>query len=236
MSSERLEQIQRVVDKNGGPEKVYAAAMSGTQDGGTTLRSVMQSLPQDGQKAVTAAVIKRMGLATPGAQDAAGDVFSAATFLTNWNKVSPEAKRALFDRYGAGFSQNIDRLAQVASNIKQGAKVYANPSGTANRAAALTYGGGLVASLFDPSLITTGSLVAGGIGANLSARLLTNPRVVAALAQTTKLPQGAIIGHLQAMRQAAERTGDEDLALAAGALDKARDQESSSANGGYAER
>lgn len=236
VSSERLEQIQRVVDKNGGPEKVYAAAMSGTQDGGTTLRSVMQSLPQDGQKAVTAAVIKRMGLATPGAQDAAGDVFSAATFLTNWNKVSPEAKRALFDRYGAGFSQNIDRLAQVASNIKQGAKVYANPSGTANRAAALTYGGGLVASLFDPSLITTGSLVAGGIGANLSARLLTNPRVVAALAQTTKLPQGAIIGHLQAMRQAAERTGDEDLALAAGALDKARDQESSSANGGYAQR
>ncbi|MEQ7762223.1 hypothetical protein ABQZ40_23720, partial [Xanthomonas hortorum pv. hederae] len=159
-----------------------------------------------------------MGLATPGAQDDAGNVFSAATFLTNWNKVSPEAKRALFDRYGAGFSQNIDRVAQVASNIKQGAKIYANPSGTANRAAALTYGGALVASLFDPSLISTGSLVAGGVGANLSARLMTNPRVVAALAQTTKLPQGAIIGHLQAMRQAAQRTGDEDLALAADAL------------------
>lgn len=230
VSSERLEQIQRVVDKNGGPEKVYAAAMSGTQDGGTTLRAVMQALPKNGQQAVSAAVIKRMGLATPGAQDAAGDVFSAATFLTNWNKLSPEAKRALFDRYGVGFSQNMDRVARVASNIKEGAKVYANPSGTANRAAALTYGGSLVASLFDPSFISTGGLVSGGIVANVIARRLTNPRVVAALAQTTKLPQGAILGHLQVIRQVAQRTGDEDLATTADALEQAHQNERSSAN------
>ncbi len=73
-----------MVEKNGGPEKVFQAAMSGTKDGATTLRAVMRSLPEDGQKAVSAAVIKRMGLANPGAQNAAGDAFSPNTFLTNW--------------------------------------------------------------------------------------------------------------------------------------------------------
>jgi hypothetical protein len=148
MSASRLDQLERVVDKNGGPEKVFAAAMSGTRDGGTTLRSVMQSLDQKGQRAVTGAVLKRMGLASPGQQGAEGAEFSAQTFLTNWNKLSPEARRALFDRYGKGFSNDMDRIARVAENIKNGSQVFANPSGTANRAAAITYGGALVGSLF----------------------------------------------------------------------------------------
>src|SRR5690606_35989484 len=46
-SADRLETIERVVDKAGGPEKVYNAVMSGTRDGGTTLRSVMQSLDKE---------------------------------------------------------------------------------------------------------------------------------------------------------------------------------------------
>ena len=111
-SADRLEQVQRVVDKNGGPEKVYNAVMSGTQDGGTTLRAVMQSLPKEGQRAMTAAVIKRMGLATAGAQGAAGETFSAQTMLRKWNNVSDEAKRALFDRHGPAFSKDMDRIAQ----------------------------------------------------------------------------------------------------------------------------
>src|SRR5690606_15517387 len=40
--ADRLEQVRRVVDKNGGPERVFNAVMSGTRDGGTTLRAVMQ--------------------------------------------------------------------------------------------------------------------------------------------------------------------------------------------------
>lgn len=220
---DRMEALQRVIDKNGGPERVYNAAMSGTRDGGTTLRAVMQSLPTEGQKAVTAAVIKRMGLANPGAQDAAGEAFSAQTFLTNWNKVSPEAKRALFDRYGPSFSADMDRIANVAQNIRDGAKVFANPSGTANRAAALTYGASLVASLFDPSLVSTGFLVASGAGANISARVLINPRVVKALAQSTALPVGAAPSLAQTFRLIAEHEGDPEIAeLANYALEVAR--------------
>ena len=214
--ADRMETVQRVIDKNGGPEKVFEAAMAGTRDGGTTLRAVMQSLPQDGQKAVTAAVIKRMGLATPGAQDAAGDVFSAQTFLTNWNRVSPEAKRALFDRHGPQFSKDMDRIARVAQNIRDGSKVFANPSGTANRAAAMTYGASLVGSLFTGG---TTLLAGSGVGANLLARWMTNPDAVRRLATVTALPKGSIPGAIQAMRQAAEKDGDEDLAALADELE-----------------
>lgn len=207
-AADRLEQVQRVIDKNGGGEAIYNAALSGTRDGGTTLRAVMQSLPQDGQKAVTSAVIKRMGLANPGAQDATGEAFSAATFLTNWNRVSPEAKRALFDRYGKDFSRDVDRIARVADNVKSGSQVFANPSGTANRAAAMTYGAALVGSLFTGG---TAPLAAGGGIANLGARTLTNPNVVKWLARGTALPVGSIPGYLSAMAAEGQKLQDPDL-------------------------
>lgn len=204
----RIEEIESVIDKAGGPEKVFQAAISGTRDGGSTLRSVMQSLPPESQRSVTAAVIKRMGLANPSAQDAAGDVFSAPTFLTNWNKVSPEAKRALFDRHGPKFSKQMDQIARVADNIKSGSQVYANPSGTANRAASMTYGAALVGSLFTGG---TAPLVASGLGANGLARILTNPSAVEWLSRTTMLPKGSIPGALNAMRATGENEGDADL-------------------------
>lgn len=218
-SADRLEQVERVIDKNGGPERVFQAAMSGTRDGGTTLRAVMQSLPKEGQQAVTAAVIKRMGLANPGAQDAAGEAFSAQTFLTNWNKVSTEAKRALFDRHGQGFTKSMDRIANVAQNIRDGAKVYANPSGTTNRAAALTYGGMLVASLFDPSLISTGGLAASGAGANYLARKMTDPDVVRWLASSTAMPVGSAVAQINALRRIGEKKGDEEIIALADQLE-----------------
>lgn len=215
--ADRLEQVRRVVDKNGGPERVFNAVMSGTRDGGTTLRAVMQSLPKEGQQALTAAVIRRMGLATPGAQDAAGDAFSAATFLTNWNRVSPEAKRALFDRHGPGFSRDMDRIARVADNIKQGSRVFANPSGTANRAAAMTYGAALVGSMFTGG---TAGIVASGVGANLLARWLTNPNVVRRLAQTTQAPVGALPPLISSIRAEAQENDDPDLLELAAELEK----------------
>lgn len=225
--AERLENVQRVIDRNGGPERVFQAAMSGTKDGGTTLRAVMQSLPKDGQRAVTAAVIKRMGMPTPGQAGAeAAEEFSASTFLTNWNRVSPEARRALFDRHGPGFSKQMDRIARVAANLREGSRVYSNPSGTANRAAAMTYGASLVGSLFTGG---TASLVAAGIGANALARWMTNPAVVKRLADATVLPKGAIPGAIQAMRVAAERDGDQDLSEVAAVLQQLEQEEAGAA-------
>lgn len=217
----RIEDIESVIDRAGGAEKVFTAAMSGTKDGGTVLRSVLQSLPVESQKAVTAAVIKRMGMANAGAQDAAGEAFSARTFLTNWNNVSPEARRALFDRYGKGFSQQVDRLARVADNIDKGAGVFKNPPGTAKSAAALTYGGALVTSLWTGG--TTG-LLAAGAGANGTARWLTNPKAVRLLANATTLPKSQIPAFINYVSQEGQKTGDPDMQALANELRRA-DQE-----------
>lgn len=210
-SANRLEQLERVVDKNGGPEKVYNAVMAGTRDGGTTLRAVMQSLPKDGQRAMTGAVIKRMGLANPGMQDATGEAFSAQTFLTNWNKVSPEARKALFDRHGLGFTRDMDRIASVAQNLREGSQVFANPSGSANKVAAYGYATSLVMSLLDPSFATTGSLVAGGIGANVAARAMVHPRFVRWLARSTQWPKGSAVSQINALRNIGEKEKDPEL-------------------------
>jgi len=212
MGHERVEVLSRVIDRNGGPEAVFNAVMGGTRDGATTLRAVMQSIPKDAQQSLTAAVIKRMGMPTAGQAGLdRAEQFSAATFLTNWNNVSPEARRALFDRHGPEFSRNMDQIARVAANLKDGAKVFANPSGTANRAAALTYGGALVASMLDPTMATTGTLLTTGAFANGAVRVLTSPRAVRWLARATQAPKGSIIGMTNAMHAEARQSGDEAL-------------------------
>lgn len=217
MGMDRVEVLDRVIDKHGGPEAVFKAAMSGTKEGASTLRAVMQSIPKDAQRAVTAAVVKRLGLARAGAQNNAGDVFSADTFMTRWNDLSPDAKRVLFDRHGPNFSRDMDTVARVANNIKRGSKVYQNPSGSAHVGAMYTYGAALVGSLFTGG---TGLLVAGGLGANGLARVLTSPRAVNWLARTTAMPRGAIPGTINAIRAEGERDSDETLLELAGELEQ----------------
>ena len=226
VSADRLEDVQRVIDKNGGPEAIYNAAMQGTRDGGTTIRKVMQSIDKNQQRAVTAAFLRRMGMATASAQGADGDTFSARTFLTNWNKVSPEAKRALFDRHGPGFSEDMDRIARVAENIDKGSTVFKNPSGTGNRTAAIGYWLALGHSLYQGDWRTAGGLAALGVGTNRLAHKMTDPGVVRWLADTTRSPaEATFASQLQALRQIGEREDDPEILELADALEEqARNQ------------
>lgn len=151
----RMDTLSNVLDKNGGPEQIFNGAMSGTKDGATRLRSVMQSLQPEQQQVVASTVFNRMGQATAGNQNAAGDVFSPETFLTNYNRMSPEAKSALFDRVPA-LRDQADNLANVAQNLREGSRVFKNASGTA--------GGENQTELFK-HLVTLGTgAIAGGHG------------------------------------------------------------------------
>ncbi len=183
---QRIKQLDDIVDKNGGPEKVFQAATSGSKEGATVLRSVMRSLPADAQKSVSAAMLRRLGRAKPGQQNDVGDKFSTETFLTNWNSLSPEAKSTLFDRYGPSFRGDMDAISRVASNLRSGSKVFANPSGTSQGVTQATAATTFIGALFTghPGIAAG---VAGGVGgSNLAARALTNPNVVKWLAGTTR--------------------------------------------------
>lgn len=190
---DRIDSFAHVIDKNGGPEKVFSAALSGTKDGATTLRSVMQSLPEDAQKQLSATVLRKLGMAKSGAQNDIGDVFSTETFLTRWGDLSDEAKRTLFDRFDPKFSNSVDKVAKVASNLREGSKVFRNPSGTGQAAALGTTLGGAGMALLTGHPGYAAAL--GGFAGvnNLAARGMTNPNFVRWLAQSTAAPNTAPI-------------------------------------------
>jgi hypothetical protein len=214
----RIEAIEHVVGKAGGPEKIFQAAISGNREGATTLRSVMQSLDAEGQKTVSATVLRRLGIANPSNQNDLGEKFSTGTFLTNWNKLSPEAKRTLFDRYGAGFRDDMDEIAKITGNLREGSKVFQNPSGTEQATAQAATVGGFALSVVTGNFGAAAAILAGAGGANLSARLMTNPRFVKWLAQSTKHPLAHAPSMINNLAQQAE--GDEDIAYAAAILEQ----------------
>lgn len=209
---EKIDQMQSVIDKKD-PEKIFRAAMSGTAEGATTLRTIMKSLPPDARGMLSAAVIRRLGRATPGNQNDIGSVFSAGTFLTNWNKLSPQAKSTLFDGYGAKFSNDMDRIAKVANNIKEGSKVYQNASGTAPAEELIKTGTGLgtaLVALFTGHPMGMAAVGGGMTTANMGARLFTNPKFVSWLADTTDKPMSYAPKAMANLNKIAIQTGQED--------------------------
>lgn len=195
----RLDDLAAVAGRDT-PEKVFNAAMMGTADGDTILQRVVSALPKVNRRDLAAAVVKRMGRATAGNQNDVGDAFSTSTFLTNWNKLSPEARSTLFGRLGeAGLTDELMNLAKVSSNIRDGSRYLANPSGTAPAMARFgLLGSGLTA-------LGTGryDVLAAILGAPAAANLIARPLVSRALPEflsrsTTTNPQ-AIAGGLQAL-------------------------------------
>ena len=224
----RMDEISKIVDKSGGGEVIFNALVSGTKDGATRLTSVMRSLPLDAKKDVTAAVIRRMGTAKEGkgASDIFAEQFSTETFLTNYNKLSKEAKMALFGQaeYGKTFFADMDAVAKAARNLRESSKYLMNTSGTArqqqygtlfNSIASIpgvVLGGAAYGATQSgmAAAITGAAATVGSAGvADLSARLMTNPKFVRWLATTTKLPPKAGAAQIDLLAKA--NRDDEDI-------------------------
>jgi len=159
------------------PDRVYQLALAGSKTGGGQIQRVMKSLNQEQRQFVQGNVIRQMGLAKAGSQDATGSLFSTNQFLTEWNKFSPEARERIFSPEQI---TSINKLNTTISAIKN----VGNMQNTSkNIPYLLLAGAGLTA--YDPnSLQTTIPLIAGGIGA---AHLMTNPKVLNWL--TSSVPQ-----------------------------------------------
>jgi hypothetical protein len=224
----RMDEISKIVDKSGGGEVIFNALVSGTKDGATRLTSVMRSLPIEAKKDVTAAVIRRMGTAKEGrsASDIFAEQFSTETFLTNYNKLSKEAKMALFGQaeYGKTFFADMDAVAKAARNLRESSRYLMNTSRTTtqqqygtlfNSIASIpgvVLGGAAYGATQSgmAAAITGAAATVGSAGvANLSARLMTNPKFVRWLATTTKLPPK--VGAAQVDLLAKANRDDEDI-------------------------
>jgi hypothetical protein len=193
------------------PERVYAAATSGAKTGPTVISTIMDGLPPAAQRTVTATFLKNLGQAAPSQQNATGDAFSLESFLTRWNALNPDAKAAIFRRagYPADFADNLDKIAAVASNIRSGSKVFANPSGTAGSTAAIGIGAGGASSALTALLAghpgaavgTAAATAAVPVTANVFAKWMTNPDTVRMLAQMANQPVSRLPAAISALNQ-----------------------------------
>lgn len=195
--------LQPLVDK-GVPEKVFKSLETGGKEGATTLRATMRSLDQKERDIVAGTVLSRLGKAKPGQQDATGEAFSVETYLTNWNGLSKEAKDVLFDGTSLkGLRKDLDTVARVTEQMRESARAFSNPSGTAGNVTGQTLayvgGGSALFGLFTGDLTSlglAGTLAGGATVSNLAARLMNSPRFVHWLAESTKLRPNGLMPHL----------------------------------------
>ena len=184
---DRVQYIDNVLEPIIGNGKSGEAVLRSVEDmakgkgkGVQTLMKLMRSVDKEELSDIQATIIDRLGRASSGQQNAEGNVYSAAQFLTRWNDMSAKGKAALFPDQNV--RRNLDELAIIAENMKQSAR-FANTSNTA---------GGIIGQT-----IITGGVAAGGIlpfilgtGAQyLSGRVLASPGLTRWLAAMPKNPQ-----------------------------------------------
>lgn len=206
------------ISKFDADERAFDFAMSAARDGGTALSRLRRNFQPEEWDTVAATVLNRLGMARPGAQDATGEAFSVNTFLTNWNRLAPEAKEALFggQRY-ADLRPALDDLVTVVSSLKDVEKL-TNTSNTGRAMVTLMTLGTLGSSV---GAAMTGSVEGAGTGAatlvgsaltsRAAAKLITSPAFVKWLATPPEATNGiaAHIARLAAVSEASPEIKEE---------------------------
>lgn len=195
-----LEKIVTKVD----PDKIFAAVSKGGE-GTKRINAFKRSLKPEEWEVVVSNVVNKLGRSTPGQQnavgeEAAGDAFSIAKFVTDWEKLGP-AKNALFSGSPKinQYREDLNKIARAASTIKESAKTASNDSGTAQQLARYAAGTGIISGAVtqDPRIL---ALTASAMAANNGiARLMTSPKFVSWLAKSQAIPasrSSAAIGSL----------------------------------------
>ncbi len=182
------QRIERSLDQTiraDNPERAFVAFQSLLNEGRTTsdiarVRQIRASMPKEAWNDVAASIVDRLGRATAGQQNAAGDAFSPSVFLTNWNKMDAEARRLLLPEEAR---IELEKLAKVAESVKV-SNVERNASNTGTVVAA-----GAIGSAFTQAPIAT-VLTAGGT--YLSVRAMTSVPFLKALNSAARGDQKAL--------------------------------------------
>ena len=179
--------LQRISNKVN-PDQVFKDIAKGGE-GVKAILTVKKSIPTEDWEVVASNVVRRLGRSSSGAQNAAGedalgDAFSVNKFVTDWDKLGP-ARKAIFsgseklDRY----SNDLNKIARAASVVKESRAPAANASGSAQAASRYAAGSAAVGSLVTGNA-TPILIAASGVAFNRAgARLMTNPKFVAMLAE-----------------------------------------------------
>lgn len=196
---DRVARVQPFVNKVA-PEQAYNALMSAVTGNASTFRAVKKSISPETRGAIAATALDEMGAARSSDQNALGDLFSPNSYLTQYDKMAPGRNELLSGWANAPeVRAGVDDVARAASMLRDGSKIWANPSGSgANIAASAGIGGILGNTLTNPGAALLG--IGGLFGGNqLSRRVLLNPDLVNYLA-TPPAPVSPYIDQSTAQR------------------------------------
>jgi hypothetical protein len=187
--------LQRIINSDA-PETIYRYALSGTKLGGTRINNIMKSISNEEKDILRSTVINRIGF-----QESTGE-FSPAKFLTEFNKISPEAKNAIFSTEQR---TSLNNFAKVIERIKK-VDATGNFSNTTPHAILGLLGAGALGGVTGGA---PGGIMAVGTAlgaANITARLMTSHKFINWLADaTTKQTPGVLSKHLEKLGIIASR-------------------------------
>jgi hypothetical protein len=169
----RLPSLESLIGAPSG-ENAFAGIMRLAQTGAGAdwrrLAQVKRSIGSNAWDDVSATTIRRMGNPAPGSMTSVDlDQFSPATFMTNFNKLSPRGKELLFGGRSGELGAALDDLSTAVGEMKRVASL-GNPSGTGRQASAF----GTLLGLFSAPVSTTAALTAG----HALSWAMTNPKIV----------------------------------------------------------
>lgn len=200
---DRIDTMLSPIVQNKLPEQVFASLESAGRQGPTRLRALRQSVDSQQWQAIAGTVADRLGKAAAGQQGVDTANFSFQKFLTNWQRLDPQAKDVLFSGPNmGGIRGDLDALARASERIRDSSKAFANPSGSGGAVAGTTMGLAAVGGALTGNFHLLGVLGAAIGGAHMGAKLLTSPTFVKWLAGSTRVAPngvGAYIGRLSAI-------------------------------------
>jgi hypothetical protein len=184
--------IEEIIKKKY-PEEVMDIVLRSSAKGASRLSLLKKQMPQKQWDATVATTLSNLGLETPGGGSTAQRLFSPTTFMTNYRKLAPSAKKVLFSGgKHAELGKELDDFVRVAGDAKAIEEI-ANKSKTGSVLMFFslfqTIGGTAGAVAGGAPGFVAGSLTAGSmIGLpRLTAKLMVNPRIVRWLSQGIKI-------------------------------------------------
>jgi hypothetical protein len=120
--------LDDILAKEKDADKIFNFAFGSVKDGGTKINTILKNLTEDERGDIASSMILRLGLKNPSGE-VLDESFNPRTFITNWSKISPTAKNAIFGT--GGNRKNLDDLSNILKSYLKGER-YTNFSNTGN--------------------------------------------------------------------------------------------------------
>ena len=187
----RIDNFYDTLSQKVEPEKVFTLLERGGKDGASKIRAIRKGLTKEEWDVVSATTLKRLGKTT-GSQ--LGD-FSIETFTTRWGNLSSEAQDAFFGGVGT-LRADLDKIAKATDIFRENARAFANPAGTAGQLVGQTLMFGGAGSMAMGQFGVAGTLGAAVGLMHGASRLMTSPKFVRWLAQSTTVKPTGLAAHI----------------------------------------